>query len=87
MSEHLQNLPFEAIERNEKLTFPVVESNKSRFIGKLRYWWSLAFAGILLLFGALPAMIVLQIVNRRMRLYPLCVWGAKKWIRGSGIEV
>ncbi len=44
-------------------------------------------AGILLLFGALPAMIVLQIINRRMRLYPLCVWGTKIWIRGSGIEV
>jgi 1-acyl-sn-glycerol-3-phosphate acyltransferase len=87
MSEHLQNLPFEVIEQNKKLTFPVNESNKSRFIGKLRYWWSLAFAGVLLLFGALPAMIVLQIVNRRMALYPLCVWGAKTWIRGSGVEV
>ena len=69
------------------MTFPVKESNKSRFIGKLRYWWSLTFAGILLLFGALPAMIVLQIINQRMRLYPLCLWGAKTWIRGSGIEV
>lgn len=87
MSEHLQNLPFEAIEQNKKLTFPVKESNKSSFIGKLRYWWSLTFAGILLLFGALPSMIVLQIINRRMRLYPLCLWGAKTWIRGSGIEV
>ncbi|MBA2736573.1 MAG: 1-acyl-sn-glycerol-3-phosphate acyltransferase [Pyrinomonadaceae bacterium] len=83
----MQNLPFEEIEQNKKLTFPVKESNKSRFIGKLRYWRSLSLAGILLLFGALPAMIVLQIINRRMRLYPLCVWGTKIWIRGSGIEV
>lgn len=88
MSEHLQNLPFvEAIEKNEKLTFPVRKFNKSRFAGKLRYWWSLTLAGILLLFGALPAMIVLQIVNRRMKLYRLCVWGSKTWIRGSGINV
>ena len=87
MSEHLQNLPFEAIEQNKKLTFPVKESNKSRFIGKLRYWWSLTFAGILLLFIALPSMFVLQIINRRMWLYPLCVWGSKTWIRGSGINV
>jgi len=83
----MQNLPFEEIEQNKKLMFPVKESNKSRFIGKLRYWRSLSLAGILLLFGALPAMIVLQIINRRMRLYPLCVWGTKIWIRGSGIEV
>ena len=87
MSEHLQNLPFEAIEQNKKLTFPVKESNKSLFAGKLRYWWSLTFAGILLLFVALPAMFILQIINRRIKLYPLCVWGSKTWIRGSGINV
>jgi 1-acyl-sn-glycerol-3-phosphate acyltransferase len=88
MSEHLQNLPFiEAIEKNEKLTFPVQESNKSRLIGKLLYRWSLALAGILLLFGALPLMIVLRIINQQMWLYPFCVWGSKFWIRGSGIEV
>ncbi len=87
MTEHLQNLPFEAIEQNKKLVFPVKEFNKSSVVGKLRYWWSLSFAGLLLLFGALPAMIVLQIINRRMRLYPLCVWGAKTWIRASGINV
>lgn len=90
MSEHLQNLPFEAIEKiekNEKLTFPVSESNKSRFIGKLLYWWSLTLAGILLLFGALPLMIVLRVINRQMWLYPFCVWGSRFWIRGSGIAV
>lgn len=77
----------EKIEKNEKLTFVVQESNKSRLIGKLLYWWSLTFAGILLLFGALPMMIVLQIINRRIWLYPFCVWGSKLWIRGSGIKV
>lgn len=87
MIEHLEKIPSEAIEQNKKLTFPVKESNKSRALGKLRYWWSLSFAGMLLLFIALPAMIVLQLVNRRMKLYPLCVWGAKTWIRGSGISV
>lgn len=69
------------------MTFPVKESNKSSFAGKLRYWWSLALAGILLLFGALPAMIVLQLLNRRMKIYRLCVWGSKAWIRWSGIKV
>jgi 1-acyl-sn-glycerol-3-phosphate acyltransferase len=83
----MQNVSLEAIRDNKKLTFPVKESNKSQFIGKLRYWWSLAFAGILLLFIALPAMIVLQLLNRRKAIYPLCVWGAKTWISGSGIDV
>ena len=32
-------------------------------------------------------MLFLQIINRRMRLYPLCLWGAKLWIRGSGVNV
>lgn len=83
----MQNLSLEAIRDNKKLTFPVKEFNKSRFVGKIRYWWSLFLAGFLLLFAALPAMTVLQIINRRIKLYSLCVWGAKLWIRGSGIEV
>ncbi len=83
----MQNLSLEAIRENKKLTFPVKESNKSRFIGKLRYWWSLFFAGFLLLFVAFPAMTFLQIINRRMKLYPLCLWGSKLWIRGSGVSV
>lgn len=87
MPKHLQNLPLEAIEKNEKLMFPVPESNKSRLAGKLLYWWSLMFAGILLLFGALPLMIVLRIINRQMWLYPFCIWGARLWIRASGARV
>ncbi len=83
----MQNLSLEAIRDNKKLVFPVKESNKSRFIGKLRYWWSLSFAGFMLLFICFPSMMFLQIINRRIWLYPLCVWGAKLWIRGSGVEV
>ena len=86
MIEHTDNLSL-AIQENKKLTFPVKDSHKSSVIGKLRYWWSLGFAGFLLLFIALPAMTILQIFNRRIKLYPLCVWGAKLWIRASGAEV
>ncbi len=87
MTKHFENLPVEAIEQNKKIVFPVKESNKSRVIGKLRYWWSLSFVGFLLLFVAMPAMSVFQLVNRRMKLYLLCVWGSKLWIRISGAEV
>lgn len=83
----MQDLSLEAIRDNKKLAFPVREFNKTSFIGKLRYWWSLSFAGILLLFVALPAMIILQIINQKIKLYALCLWGAKLWIRGSGIKV
>lgn len=83
----MQDLSLEAIRDNKKMMFPVKDFSKSGFIGKLRYWWSLAFAGILLLFVALPAMTVLQIFNQRMKLYPLCVWGSKLWIRASGAQV
>ena len=41
----------------------------------------------MLLFLALPAMIFLQIINRRLWLYPLCLWGARKWIETSGAKV
>ena len=83
----MQDLSLEPIRDNKKLTFPVREFNKSSFIGKLRYWWSLSFAGILLLFVALPAMIILQLINQKIKLYALCLWGSKLWIRGSGIKV
>jgi len=72
---------------NRLLTFPVKQSNKSRFLGKLRYWWSWFVAGSLILLVAAPAMIFVQLINRRMWLYPLCKWGAKTWLRACGASV
>lgn len=83
----MQNLSLELVRENKTLTFPVKESNKSKFIGKLRYWWSLSFAAFLLLFICFPSMLILQLINQRMWLYPLCLWGAKFWMRSSGVEV
>jgi len=87
MSEHLQNLPFEAIEQNKKIVFPVRESNKSRLAGKIRYWWCWLSASFLLLFTAAPLLIFLWIINRRLWLYPLCLWGAKAWLDACGAKV
>ena len=83
----MQDFPLEAIEANTKLTFPVQKSNKSRLIGKLRYWWSWLVAGSLLLFIAAPALIVLWLIDRRMWLYPLAGWGARTWLAASGATV
>ena len=88
MSKHLQKISLtELIERNEKIIFPVRKSNKSRLSGKLRYWWGWFTASFLLLFIALPAMVFLQLINKRLWLYPLCLWGARTWLDACGARV
>lgn len=72
---------------NKKITFPVKKSNKSRLIGKLRYWWCWLAASAMLLFVAAPALIFLWIINRRIWLYPLALWGAKTWLKACGAKV
>jgi 1-acyl-sn-glycerol-3-phosphate acyltransferase len=72
---------------NEKIVFPVKDSHKSKVFGKLRYWWAWAAASFLLLFIAAPAMIFLSIINRRLWLYPLCLWGARTWLKLCGAKV
>lgn len=72
---------------NELLTFPVKQSNKSRILGKLRYCWCWLVAGVLLLFIATPALIFLWLINRRIWLYPLALWGARTWLAACGARV
>lgn len=76
-----------AIQENKKLTFPVLESSKSLIVGKLRYWWCWAVAGALLLFVALPTLVFLWIIDRRVWLYPLALWGAETWLKACGAKV
>lgn len=83
----MQNLSLEAIRENKKLSFPVRKSNKSRFIGKLRYWWCWLVAGVLLLVLGAPAIIFLWIINRRMWLYPVANFGARVWLKACGARV
>src|SRR5690349_12637838 len=77
----------EAVNENKKLVFAVNESNKSRLAGKLRYWWCWFAAGTLLLFIGAPAVAFLWIINRRTKLYPLALWGAKTWLKACGAKV
>ena len=83
----MQNLSLEAIRENEKLTFPLRQSNKSRPLGKLRYWWCWLVAAVLLLFVALPVLLFLWIINRRTWLYPVANWGAETWLKACGARV
>lgn len=41
----------------------------------------------MLLFVALPLMIILRVINRREWLYPYCLWGAKIWLNACGAKV
>lgn len=76
-----------AIDENVKLVFPVAKSNKSRFVGKLRYWWSWFVAGSALLILGVPSLIFLGIINRKFWLYPIAEFGARLWIKASGARV
>lgn len=72
---------------NEKIVFPVKDSHKSKFVGKLRYWWCWVSASVLLLFVASPAVFFLWLINKRLWLYPICLWGARTWLDACGAKV
>ena len=73
--------------QNDKLIFPVKESNKSRVIGKLRYIRGMSAAALMFVFVALPAMAIAKVFSRPKMLYPLCDWGARMWIWACGAKV
>jgi len=75
------------IRENKKVVFPFEQSSKSRLFGKIRYWWCWTAAAGLLLFVGLPAVLFLWIINRRLWLYPLALWGAKTWLQACGTNV
>jgi len=76
-----------AVQENRKLVFPFEQSNKSRLLGKLRYWWSWFVASVLLLFLGLPSVLFLWLIGRRLWLYPVALFGAKIWLKASGAKV
>ena len=56
-------------------------------IRRLHYWWSLAMAGALLLFLGPPILIVAWLVKRHDLVYPVATFGARWWLRLSGVKV
>lgn len=76
-----------AARENQKLTFSVEKSTKSRLVGKLYYWWCWFAASTLLLFVGAPSLIYLWIINRRLWLYPVALWGAETWLKACGAKV
>lgn len=89
MSEHLQ-LPFlREIEKNEKITFPVKNNTKGvpKFIGFLWYYGSLGLVALLFLFAMPPIMFYASVLGNRELAYPWARWGAKTWLRLSGMKI
>jgi 1-acyl-sn-glycerol-3-phosphate acyltransferase len=76
-----------AIKNNEKLTFPTKESNKSRLVGKLRYWWSWLVVTVIILFIAAPIMVVYRFRKKRDGFFEWCDWGSRIWLKACGIKV
>ncbi|HLA94273.1 MAG TPA: lysophospholipid acyltransferase family protein [Pyrinomonadaceae bacterium] len=87
MSDHLAKLSPKAIRENKTLAFPLEQSNKSRIAGKIHYWWCWFAAGTLLLAAGFPSVFFLWLINQRLRLYPLALWGAKTWLQACGAKV
>lgn len=75
------------IRENKKIVFPFVKSSKSRVSGKIWYWWCWFAASILLLVIGLPAVVFLWIIDRRLWLYPLALFGARTWLQACGTRV
>src|SRR5215210_5251593 len=55
--------------------------------GRLLYWWSLFVAAILLLILGPPVIFVSWAAGRREWVYPFGVFGARAWLRWSGMKV
>ncbi|MGH9944351.1 MAG: lysophospholipid acyltransferase family protein [Pyrinomonadaceae bacterium] len=55
--------------------------------GRLWQWWVFFVAGALLLIFAPPALLIAYLAGRRELVYPAARFGAKNWLRLSGMKV
>ncbi len=86
MDIHSQNFSL-AVKDNKKIEFSTEESNKSRLVGKIRYWWSWLVVGTLIIFIATPLMIFYRFRKKRDGFFDWCDWGARLWLRSCGVKV
>lgn len=57
------------------------------FRRRLHYWWSLFAAGALLGVLGPPILLVAWLVNKHDLVYPVALFGARTWLRVSGVRV
>lgn len=61
--------------------------HRPRLAGRLFFWWSMFVAGLLLLIFAPPVLLVAGLANRRDWVYPWALFGARNWLRLSGMKI
>ena len=54
---------------------------------RLHYWWSLFVAGVLLAVVGTPILLIAWIVNKHDLVYPWALFGARSWLRLTGVSV
>jgi 1-acyl-sn-glycerol-3-phosphate acyltransferase len=54
---------------------------------RLHYWWSLFVAGALLAICGPPILLYSWLVNKHDLVYPWALFGARNWLRLSGVQV
>lgn len=62
-------------------------SGAARLGGRLWLWWSMFVAAVMLLVIGPPAILVAYLARRREWLYPYALFGARHWLRLSGVKV
>jgi 1-acyl-sn-glycerol-3-phosphate acyltransferase len=91
MTRHSENPSGELIDGGDAIYQPrTVESNtdaRPRLTERLLYWWSLFVAAMLLLIFGPPAIFVSWAARHREWVYPWGLFGAREWLRLSGMKV
>ena len=54
---------------------------------RVHYWWSLFVAGALLAILGPPILLIAWLVNKHDLVYPWALFGARNWLRLSGVRV
>jgi 1-acyl-sn-glycerol-3-phosphate acyltransferase len=87
---HPESLPKEIEGQERSGSFTTAESStaaRSTLGGKLWYWWSLFVAAMLLLIIGPPTITAARVAGRPYWLYPAALFGARNWLRLSGVRV
>jgi 1-acyl-sn-glycerol-3-phosphate acyltransferase len=87
---HPESLPQELESNDRSGGVPRAESTTDagrRLAGRLWYWWSLFAAAMLLLIFGPPTILVSYLARRREWVYPWALFGARNWLRLSGVKV
>lgn len=91
MTTHSDNPSTDVIEQGDASNNArASESNTRRaprLSRRLFYWWSLFVAGALLLIIGPPVIFISWLAHRRHWVYPFALFGARTWLKLSGVRV